>query len=103
MAGLDKRARKLEEEAEYREQSRRIAQERRLREGLKRVSTAELEAMKEAFDRSRPEDWTEKDLPLMRRLLALVNEVRAEEEGVLKGEFPWQREVREREEQERGD
>ena len=59
--------------------------------------------MKEAFDRPGPEDWTEEDLPLKRRLLALVNEVRAEEGGVLKGEFPWQREMREREEQERGD
>ena len=80
MAGLAKRARKLEEEAEYREQSWRFAQERRLREGLQRVSTAELEAMKEAFERPGPEEWTEGDLPLLKRLAALVNEVRAEEE-----------------------
>jgi hypothetical protein len=46
-------------------------------------------------------DWAEEDLPLMKRLLGLVREVRAEEAAVRTGEFPWQAEMRE--EQRRGD
>jgi hypothetical protein len=100
MGSLDRRARRLEE-AELRERARQAKAEAELREALTRVSTAELEAMKEAFDRPGPEEWTEEDLPLMKRLLGLVLEVRAEEAAVRTGEFPWQAEMRE--EQERGD
>ena len=88
---LSRRARRIEEEVEFRERMKQVESERVLREALKRVSTAELEAMGEAFKRPGPQEWTEEDLPLMRRLLGLVDEVRAEEAGV----FPWQREMRE--------
>jgi hypothetical protein len=100
MAGLERRARRLEEQAEFEERSRQVAAEFRLREALKRVSTAELLAMKEAFNRPGPEEWTEEDLPLMKRLLGLVLEVRAEDTFVKTGEYPWQAEMRE--ERERG-
>jgi transposase len=103
MGGLERRARRLEEQAELDERARQIAAEFTLREALKRVSTAELLAMKEAFDRPGPEEWTEEDLPLMLRLLGLMDEVRAEEAAVRTGEFPWQTEMREQKEQIRGD
>jgi hypothetical protein len=103
MGSLDRRARRLEEQAELEERSRQVEAEFQLREALKRVSTAELEAMKEAFDRPGPEEWTEEDRPLMLRLLQLMDEVRAEEAAVKTGEYPWQREIRERKEQRRGD
>ena len=45
MGSLERRARRLEEQAELREQSRRIAAERRLREAYRRMSTEELAAM----------------------------------------------------------
>jgi hypothetical protein len=103
MAGLERRARRLEEQAELEEQARQYESERVFREALERVSTAELEAMGEHFNRPGPEEWTEEDLPLMLRLLSLVDEVRAEEAAVKTGEYPWQREIRERKEQQRGD
>jgi hypothetical protein len=103
MSGLDRRARRLEEQAELEKRAREVRAEFTLREALKRVSTAELEAMSEAFNRPGPEEWTEEDLPLMLRLLGLMDEVRAEEAAVRTGEFPWQTEMRGREEQQRGD
>jgi hypothetical protein len=102
MAGLDRRARRLEEEAEFRERRKQLEAEHVFSEALKRVSTQELKAMKEYFDRHPDrEDWTEEDLPLMKRLLGLVREVRAEKDVVRTGEVPWQVEMRE--EQGRGD
>jgi hypothetical protein len=96
MGSLDRRARRLEEEAEYRERRKRLEAERVFSEALKRVSTQELEVMTEYFDRhSDREEWAEEDLPLMKRLLGLVREVRAEEAVVRTGEFPWQAEMRE--------
>jgi hypothetical protein len=59
--------------------------------------------MGEHYKRPGPQEWTEEDLPLMKRLLGLVLEVRAEEAAQEAGEFPWQAEMREREEQGRGD
>jgi hypothetical protein len=103
MAGLDRRARRLEEQAELEERARQYESERVFREALKRVSTAELEAIGEQFDRPDPEEWTEEDLPLMLRLLQLVIEVRAKETVVRTGEFPWQAEIRERKKQQLGD
>jgi hypothetical protein len=103
MGSLDRRARRLEEEAELRERARQARAESELREALRRVSTAELRAMKEQFDRPGPQEWTEEDLPLMKRLLELVQEVRAEETYIKTGEYPWQTEIREREEQRGGD
>jgi hypothetical protein len=99
VGSLDRRARRLEEQAELEERSKQIEAELTLREALRRVSTPELEAMKEQFNRPGPEEWTEADLPLMLRLLQLMNEVRTEEAAVKTGEYPWQREVRERKEQ----
>ena len=96
---LERRTHNLEEEAEFRERRRQLDAEEVLREALSRVSTADLEAMKEAFDRDGPEDWGEEDEPLMRRLLQLMNEVRNEEAG----EFPWRREMDERKERRVGD
>ena len=102
MASLDRRARRLEEEAEFRERRKQLEAERVFSEALKRVSTQELEAMKEYFDRHPDrEDWAEEDLPLIKRLLGLVREVRSEEAVVRTGEYPWQAEMRE--EQRRGD
>ena len=49
--------------------------------------------MSEHFERAEREDWTEEDEPLMRRLAALMEEVRREDAE----EFPWQSEL-EREE-----
>src|SRR5215216_143200 len=88
---LSRRAERIEDEVEGRERSRERDAERVLREALKRVSKAELEAMREAFARPGPEEWTAEDQPLMRRLMQLMHEVRAEEEG----QFPWQHEIRE--------
>jgi hypothetical protein len=97
MGELGRRAERIEEQLEGRERSRQLESERVFREALGRVSTAELEAMREAFNRPSGDideaerSWTEEDLPLMRRLLELVNEVRAEEAGPSLG-YPWQRE-----------
>ena len=98
MGSLDRRARRLEEEAEFQERRKLVEAEHVFGEALKRVSFEELGAMKEYFDRHPDrEEWAEEDLPLMKRLLGLVWEVRAEETAVKTGEFvaPWQAEMRE--------
>jgi hypothetical protein len=94
VGSLERRARRLQEEAEFRERRKQRESERVFREALRRVSAAELEAMGEYLDQPDREDWSEEDEPLMRRLVALVEEVRCEEAG----EFPWQREMNERKE-----
>jgi hypothetical protein len=91
LTNLERRARRLEEEAELSKQAKQAESERVLREALTRVSTPELRAMHEHFERAAAEEWTEEDEPLMRRLLMLVEEVRCEEAGG----FPWQVEMRE--------
>jgi hypothetical protein len=93
VGSLERRARRLEEEAELRKLGERLAAERVFREALRRVSTPELRAMNEYFERSDREEWTEEDEPLMRRLLALVEEVRHEQAG----EFPWCSELEQKE------
>jgi hypothetical protein len=94
MTNLERRARRLEEEAELREQAKQAEAERVLREALRHVSTPELQAMGEYFERTDREDWSEEDEPLMRRLVALMEEQRREEAG----EFPWRSETEAREE-----
>ena len=99
MGDLEDRTRRLEEVAELQEARKRRESERVLQEVLRRLSTAELEAMAEAFGRDGPEDWTEEDEPLMRRLLTLMHEIRNEEAE----EFSWKREMDERKERRRDD
>jgi hypothetical protein len=82
---LARRARRLEEEAELENQAEQRKAERMLREGLKLMSTTELQAMREYFERDDLEDWREGDEPLMRRLVELREQARCEETG----EFPW--------------
>jgi len=94
MTNLERRARRLEEQAELRKQAKQAESERVLREALTRVSTPELRAMSEHLKRADREDWREEDEPLMRRLLMLMEEVRCEEAG----EFPWRSEMEVREE-----
>ena|SRR5215204_5643941 len=91
MGSLERRARRLEEEAEERRLAEQREAQRVLSEALRRVSTEELLAMREHFERAEAEEWTEEDKPLMLRLLMLVEEVRCEEAGG----FPWQVEMRE--------
>ena len=91
MGSLERRARRLEEEAEERRLAEQREAQRVLREALRGMSTPELRAMHEHFERAAGEEWTEEDEPLMRRLLMLVEEVRCEEAGG----FPWQVEMRE--------
>jgi hypothetical protein len=91
MGGLGRRAQRLEESAELKREAERRAAERTLEEALRRVSTAELRAMQEHFEHRGREGWAEEDLPLMKRLLALMEEVRNEEAGYL----PWRAEIRE--------
>jgi hypothetical protein len=83
MTNLERRVRRLEEQAALREQAKQA--ERVLREALRRVRTPELQAMSELLERSDREDWREEDEPLMRRLVALMEEACREEAG----EFPW--------------
>lgn len=78
MANLERRTRRLEEEAEWRETSERLETERTFREALTRVSTSELEAMHEYFQSTDQEEWKQEDVPLMLRLLGLMEEVRRE-------------------------
>ncbi len=96
---LARRAARLEEDAELRKQAEQRAKEREaervLREALRNVSTEELRAMGEHFERPGPEEWTEQDTPLMLRLLELMEEVRKGEEG--RG-FPWQEQIRKEQE-----
>jgi hypothetical protein len=91
MGSLERRARRLEEEAEDRRLAEQREAQRVLREALRQVSTEELLAMREHFERDGREEWAEEDEPLMRRLLMLVEEVRCEEAAG----FPWQVEMRE--------
>jgi hypothetical protein len=96
VANLGRRARHLEEQAEWREIADRLEVERTFREALGRVSTSELRAMKEYFDSTDREEWTEEDEPLARRLLGLMEEVRRERAGA-KGQAvdpPWLSEIR---------
>jgi len=85
MTNLERRVRRLEEQAALREQAKQAEAERVLREALRRVRTPELQAMSELLERSDREDWREEDEPLMRRLVALMEEACREEAG----EFPW--------------
>jgi hypothetical protein len=89
---LSRRADRIEEEIEFRERRKQLEAERVFRKAIKRVSPAELEAMGECLNQSDREDWGEEDEPLMRRLLVLVEEVRAEEAA---GDFPWRAEMNE--------
>lgn len=79
MGNLERRARRLEEDAEWKETAEQLEKERTFREALTRVSAAELQAMHEYFHSTDREEWTEEDEPLMRRLLGLMDEVRREE------------------------
>ena len=78
MANLERRARRLEEDAEWKETSEHLETERTFREALTRLSTSELQAMREYFDGTGREEWAEEDVPLMLRLLGLMEEVRRE-------------------------
>ena len=78
MANLGRRTRRLEEQAEWEEISGRLETERVFREALTRLSTSELQTMSEYMDGTGHQDWTQKDEPLMRRLLGLMEEVRRE-------------------------
>ena len=78
MANLERRTSRLEEEAEWKETSERLETERTFREALTRLSTSELEAMREYFQGTDREEWAEEDKPLMLRLLGLMEEVRRE-------------------------
>jgi hypothetical protein len=78
VGSLERRARRLEEDAEWREIGERLEKERTFREALTRVSTSELEAMHEYFQSTDQEEWKQEDVPLMLRLLGLMEEVRRE-------------------------
>jgi hypothetical protein len=91
MGDLGRRARRLEESAELKREAERRAAERTFAEALGRVSRAELLAMQEHFEQADRQEWAEEDLPLMKRLLALMDEVRNEESQ----DFPWRTEIRE--------
>jgi hypothetical protein len=93
---LARRAARLEEEVEQRKLAEQRAAERVFAEALSRVSLSELRAMHQYFEQHDREEWTEEDEPLMRRLLALVEEVRNEEAGV-RGKFLWQSEIEQKE------
>jgi hypothetical protein len=90
---LERRARRLEEQAEYRTLREQLEAERVLREALGRVSTPELRAMNEHFEQADREEWGEEDEPLMRRLAALMEDVRREKAR----EFQWQSEIERKE------
>ncbi len=88
---LSRRARRLEEAAELDKLVERQAAERDLRAALDRLTTAELEAMRDYFEQGgEREEWTEEDAPLMRRLLEIREEVRHEKTT---GDFPWRAEM----------
>jgi hypothetical protein len=89
VGSLGRRARRLEEQAEWREIGEQLATERVFREALRRLITPELRAMHEYFERTDREEWTQEDEPLMKRLLGLMEEIRREEAG----EFPWLSEI----------
>jgi hypothetical protein len=91
VANLGRRTRRLEEQTEWREIADRLEAERTFREALTRVVTSELGAMKEHFDGTDREEWTEEDEPLMLRLVELSEEVRREEQEArgASGRPPW--------------
>jgi hypothetical protein len=96
VGSLERRARRLEEDAEWREIGERLEKERTFREALTRLSTSELQAMREYFDSTGREEWAEKDVPLMLRLLGLMEEVRREG-AEARGEVvdpPWLSEIK---------
>ena len=78
MGSLERRAKRLEEGAEWREAAERLEKERTFREALTRLSTSELQAMKEYFDSTDREEWAQEDEPLMLRLLGLMEELQRE-------------------------
>jgi hypothetical protein len=78
VANLERRTRHLEEQTEWQKTADRLEAERTFHEALTRVSTSELQAMKEYLDSTDREEWTEEDEPLARRLLELMEEVRRE-------------------------
>jgi hypothetical protein len=95
VGSLERRAGRLEEEAELRETSEQLETEHVFRKALSRLSTSELRAMKEYMDSTDREDWAEEDEPLIRRLLGLMEEVRREE-AEARGEVvssPWLSEI----------
>jgi len=67
MGDLERRAGRLEEQAELGRQAERYETERVFREALSRLSTSELRAMKEYMDSTDQEGWTKVDEPLMRQ------------------------------------
>jgi hypothetical protein len=86
---LSRRAKRLEQEVAADERARQAATERELREAISRLSTAELEAMRDHFeehDRDDEAGWGPVDEPLMERLLQVRDEMRAER---AEGDFPW--------------
>ena len=85
MGNLGNRARRLEEQAEWKVLTDRLEKERVFKETLRRMSDAELRAMHEYFQGTDREEWAQEDEPLMWRLLELMEEVRSEE----RGEFAW--------------
>jgi len=96
VGSLERRAKRLEEDAEWRETTERLEKERTFRKALTRLSTAELEAMHEYFQSRDREEWAEEDKPLMLRLLGLMEEVRREDAEV-RGKVvdpPWLSEIK---------
>lgn len=77
-------------------QAEQAETERVLREALTRLSTPELQTMKEYMGSTGREDWAEEDEPLIRRLLGLMEEVRREEAEIRGGvvEPPWLSEIK---------
>ena len=104
MGGLDDRARRLEEQPEWRERGDRLEKERALREAIGRLSTPELRAMKEYMNDTGREEWAEGDKPLMLRLVELMEEVRRDEAEVLGqvGDPPWLSETKREERRDDG-
>ena len=96
MGSLDNRARRLEEQVEWREIADRLEKERVFREAISRLSTSELRAMSEYMASTDRDGWAEEDKPLMLRLLELMEEVRREG-AVARGEVvapPWLSEIK---------
>jgi hypothetical protein len=104
VGGLDDRARRLEEQPEWREMGDRLEKGRALREAIGRLSTPELRATKGYMDDTGREEWAEEDTPLMLRLLELMEEVRREEAEVRGqvGEPPWLSETKREERRDDG-
>lgn len=93
--GLSRRTARLEEEAEADRRAAQRAEEALLETAISRLTTAELEAMREHLaGKDDEEGWVEEDRPIMLRLLEIKEEARRERDA---GGFPWQVETRERE------